>query len=179
MLDSRLISKYDIFVHQRLRCYEKHKNSIPNCCFCMMQNHHFQNYTIITCHAYYSIKNWWQKMCPIVFTKWYWAVHSKVVRLGKHAHTKQKSHSHTTSAVSYQVYMHALLGQRLQSIFSRYGLVWSNISNSLDTEEKNLVKIYWFYITEEDKPVEFTQTVQNVIFFSSPSNLVAVHFVWY
>jgi len=36
--------------------------------------------------------------------------------LGNHAHSKQKNHSHTNSAVSRQVYVHALLVQHLQYI---------------------------------------------------------------
>ena len=48
-----------------------------------------------------------------VFAK-FWSIHSKVVRLGKNAHSKQKkNHFHTNSAVSCQVYLHALLVQHL------------------------------------------------------------------
>ena len=43
-----------------------------------------------------------------VFAKCCWSIHSKVVRLGKDAHSKQKSHCHTNSSVIRQVYAHAL-----------------------------------------------------------------------
>jgi len=50
-----------------------------------------------------------KEMYPIfVFAKCCCSIHSKVVRLGKHAHSTQKSHSHTNSAVIRQVYAHAL-----------------------------------------------------------------------
>jgi len=54
------------------------------------------------------------------------------------AHSKQKKHSHTNSAVSRQVYMHALLVQHLQSVsvyFFNNDLVCSKIRKSLDVEK--------------------------------------------
>jgi len=36
--------------------WKKHKNTILKCFYCMMQNHHFQNYTIITFYTYYGIQ---------------------------------------------------------------------------------------------------------------------------
>jgi len=42
-----------------------------------------------------------------------WSTHSWMVRLGKHVHSKQKNHSHINSAVSHQVYVHALPVQYL------------------------------------------------------------------
>jgi len=63
-------------------------------------------------------------MYPIfVFAKCCWSIHSKVVKLGKNAHSKQKNHSHTSSVVSRQIYVHALLVQHLYSVFFRY-MVW-------------------------------------------------------
>jgi len=47
----------------------------------------------------------------------------EVAGLGKHAHSKQKSHAHTTSVVSCQVYVYALLVQHLSSVFFRH-MVW-------------------------------------------------------
>jgi len=41
-----------------------------------------------------------------VFAKCCWSIHNKLVRLGKHTHSRQqrgKSHSHTNSAVSRHV----------------------------------------------------------------------------
>jgi len=47
-----------------------------------------------------------------------------------------KNHSHTNFAVSRQVYVHALLGQHLLSVFFQYMvLVWSNVKNSLDAKK--------------------------------------------
>ena len=53
-----------------------------------------------------------KEMYPIfVFAKCCWSVHSKVYSKAWQAFAQQteKSHSHTTSAVSRQVYVHALL----------------------------------------------------------------------
>jgi len=44
-----------------------------------------------------------------VFAKCCWSIHSRVVWLGKHVHSKQKNHSHARSAVARQVYVDALL----------------------------------------------------------------------
>jgi len=59
-------------------------------------------------------------MYPILvnFAKYCWSVHSKVERLGKHTYSKQKSHSHITSAVSRQVYVHALQVQHRVYFFN-------------------------------------------------------------
>jgi len=55
----------------------------------------------------------------------------------------EKNRSHITSAVSRQVYVHALLVKHLECVFSTYDSVWSNIRKGLDTERAdNLVKIY-------------------------------------
>ena len=65
-------------------------------------------------------------MYPVfIFAKCCWSIYSQVVRLGKHAHSKQKSHSHTNSAVSRQVYVHALLVQHpyRPSVFFQH-MVW-------------------------------------------------------
>jgi len=45
---------------------EKQKNSILNCFYCIMQYHHFQNYTIISCYTYHEIQNWGKEMYPIL-----------------------------------------------------------------------------------------------------------------
>jgi len=64
---------------------------------------------------------------------------------------KLKNHSHTNSAVSHQVYAHALLVQQLECIFSLYDLVCSKIRKSLDAEKaEKLVKIYRLHRVEED-----------------------------
>ena len=38
--------------------YEKRKNLILHCFYCIMQYHHFQIYTIVTCYTYYGIQIW-------------------------------------------------------------------------------------------------------------------------
>jgi len=53
-----------------------------------------------------------------VFAKFCWSAHSEVVRFVKHLHSKQRRHSHTTSAVLRQVYVHALLVQHLEQCSS-------------------------------------------------------------
>ena len=68
-----------------------------------------------------------KEMYPIfVYAKCCWSIHSKLVRLGKHAHSRQereKSHSYTNSAVSRHVQIHALLVQHLYSVFFQ-NTVW-------------------------------------------------------
>jgi len=92
-----------------------------------------------------------KEMYPVfVSAKYCWSIHTKVVRLGKHVHSKQKSHSYTNSSVLGQAYVHALLVQHLECIFSIYDLVWSKI-RSLDAEKaEKLVKIYRLCRAEED-----------------------------
>jgi len=36
-----------------------------------------------------------KEMHPFLFSQCFWSIHSKVVRLGKQAQQKEKSHSHT------------------------------------------------------------------------------------
>ena len=53
-----------------------------------------------------AFKSEGKEMYPIVvFAKCCWSIHSKVVRLGKHVHSKKKSNSHTNSAISLQFYV--------------------------------------------------------------------------
>jgi len=82
--------------------------------YCVMQYHHLQNHEIINCYSYYGVLISVEWNAPnFVFAKWCWSVNSKVAKLSKNAHSKQKSHSHTNSAVSREVYVHALLVQHL------------------------------------------------------------------
>jgi len=70
---------------------KKQKKTILYCVHCILQHHHFQNYTIIPCYTYYGIQNWGLRNVPIfVFAKCCWSMHSKEIRLGKHAHSKQR-----------------------------------------------------------------------------------------
>jgi len=65
-----------------------------------------------------------KEMCPIfVFANCCWSIHSKVVRLGKNAHNKQRKATPTETAVSRQVYVHALIVQHLYSVFFQ-SMVW-------------------------------------------------------
>jgi len=53
--------KKNVFVSLRnkiLFFFEENVKNSPNCFYCIMQYHHFQNHTIITCYTYYDIQNW-------------------------------------------------------------------------------------------------------------------------
>jgi len=63
-------------------------------------------------------------MYPIfAFSKCCCSIHSKVVRFGKNAHSKQRKAAPTNSAVQRHVYVHVLLVQHLCSVISKY-MVW-------------------------------------------------------
>ena len=90
-----------------------------------MQYHHLQNYTIITCYNYYGILISGQRNVPNLFLR-------KVLLVNllqsdkawqESAQQAEKSYTHTHSAVSRQVYVHALLVQHLYSVFFQY-IVW-------------------------------------------------------
>jgi len=52
--------------------------------------------------------------------------------------------------------------------FLVYGLVWSNIRNSLDAEkEKKLIKKYRFYRAEEDNQLNLLKLFKSFSFFTS------------
>ena len=148
-----------------------------------MQHHHSQNYTIMTCYTCYCIQSWgWRNAPQLCFRK---VLLVSSLLSGKAwqecAQQTEKSHSHTNSTVSRQVYVHALLVQHhsIGCIFSTYGLVWSCIRNRFNVEKaKNLFKIYRFHKAEEDNqyPVEFTVRII-LLLFTSPSKFVAVRFV--
>ena len=54
-----------------------------------------------------------KEMYPVFVFENFWSVHSKVVRVDKNAHSKQTKTISTQTAVSHQVYLHALLVQHL------------------------------------------------------------------
>jgi len=84
-----------------------------------------------------------------VFARCCWSVHSKVVRLGKHAHSNQRKATPTQTLQFHVQFMCS--SAFIEYLFSTYGLKWSNIGNSLDAEKaEKLVKIYQFYRAEED-----------------------------
>jgi len=67
------------------------------------------------------------------------------------AHPTERSHSHTTSAVSCQVCVHALRAQHLQTIFSTYDLGMVQHQEQVRwTKFWKLVTIYRFDRPEED-----------------------------
>jgi len=66
----------------------------------------------------------------------------------------------------------------IECIFLTYGLVWSNIRNSLCAEQaEKLIKIYRFYRAEEDNQYNLLELFELFLFFLSPSNFVAFGFV--
>jgi len=80
-----------------------------------MQCHHFQNYTVITCYIYYAFEIEGKVMYPIfVFAKNFssCSLLSRTAWQACALHT-EKSHSHTNSALSRQVYAHVLQVQQL------------------------------------------------------------------
>ena len=116
-----------------------------------------------------------KEMYPIfVFAKCCWSIHSKVVRFGKHAHSKQRKATPTQTLQFHVKFTQPTCpasSASIQCIFSTYGLVWSNIRNSLDAEKaEKLVKIYRF--TELKKIT--SRLYSNC---SSLSNFIAVRFV--
>jgi len=58
-----------------------------------------------------------------VFAICFWSIHSKVVHLGKNAHSKLRKATPTPTAVSHQVYVHSLLVQYLYTV-SFQQIVW-------------------------------------------------------
>ena len=94
-------------------------------------------------------------MYPIfVFAKCNWSAHSKVVKLGKNAHCKQRKATPTQTLQFHVTFMQMpcqFITYCIWSIFSIYGLVWFNISNSSKGKKaEKLIKIYRFNKAEED-----------------------------
>jgi len=108
-----------------------------------------------------------------------WSVHSKVTRLSKHAHRKQKKHSHTNSAVSRDVYVHPLLVQHLWSVFLHYMIWYGPKSENVYMQERQK---NWLKYTNCAELKNLTIRIYSdcsiyYCFSSSPLNFVAVHFV--
>ena len=97
----------------------KQKKNILNCFCSIMQYHYFQNYLIITFYTYCGIQNWGKSKAPHLWFRKVLLVNSlrSVEAWQACAQQTEKKHSHTNSAVSRQVYVHALLVQHLQSVF--------------------------------------------------------------
>jgi len=88
-----------------------------------------------------------KEMYPIlVFAKCYWSVHSKMVRLGTHVHSKQRKATPTQPLQFHVKFVCCACpagSASTECILSTYGLAWSNIKNSLDAEKaEKLVNVY-------------------------------------
>jgi len=142
-----------------------------------MQYHYFQNYTI-TSYTYQAFKIEGKEMYLIfVLAKCCWSVHSLLVRLGKHAHSKQGKTIPTQNLQFHVKFMYMPYSFTIYRVnFSTYNLVWSKIRNSLDAEKaENWLKYTNF---TELKKIEFTRTVRFILFlFSSLLNFVDFDFV--
>jgi len=122
-----------------------------------------------------------REMYPIFdFAMCFWSIHSKLVRLGKHANSKQKSQSHTTSAVSRQVYVHALLVQHLLSAFFKYLVRYGPTSEAvwILIRQKNWLKYNAFTELNKITSKIYSSCSNYSYLFWSPSKFVAVRFVW-
>ena len=51
-----LIRFFGGFLKRNRLCSFKKRKNILNCFYCIVQHHHFQNYTIITCYTYYGVQ---------------------------------------------------------------------------------------------------------------------------
>ena len=53
---------FGAFLKRNRLCSFKKRKNILNCFYCIVQHHHFQNYTIITCYTYYGVQKWnWKR----------------------------------------------------------------------------------------------------------------------
>ena len=97
------------------------QNRILNCFYWIMQHHHFQNYTIITCYTYYGIQIRGRNVpnlcfCEVLLVNWLQSGKAWQVR----AQQTEKNHSHTNSAVTRQIYVDSLLVQHLYHEFPTF-----------------------------------------------------------
>jgi len=94
-----------------------------------------------------------KEMNPIfVFTKCCWSVHSYVVKLGNHAHSKKRrTIPHKLCSFTSSLCACPTCLSSIGCSFSAYDLVWSKNRKSLDAEKaEKLVKIYQLCRAEED-----------------------------
>jgi len=92
-----------------------------------MQYHYFLNYTIACFYIYYDIQNRGKRNVPHLCFRKVLLVSSLLSGKARQACAQktEKNHSHTNSAVSCRVYVHALLVQHLWSvIFSILYMIW-------------------------------------------------------
>jgi len=95
------------------------------------------------------------------------------------AQQTEKSHYHTASAVSRQVYVHALLFQHLYSVFFQY-MVWYVPTSELvwmQRRQKNRLKSAGFTELKKITSRSYSKCSNYSSLFSSRSNFVAIPFV--
>ena len=91
---------------------------------------------------------------------------------------KEKSHSHTNSAVSRQAYVNALLVQHLYSIFFNIWFGMVQHQKQLGCREGKKIDLNVPILQSwRRSPVEFTQIFRSILCFSSRTNCVAVRFL--
>jgi len=121
-----------------------------------------------------------KKCTPIfVFAKCCWLVHSKVVRLGNNAHSKQRKATPTQTLQFHVKFMYMPCWFSIYIVYFFNIWFWYGLTSEtawMQRRQKNWLKHTDF--TELKKiTVELTQTVRIILYFSSPSNFVAVRFV--
>jgi len=95
------------------------------------------------------------------------------------AQQTKKSYSHTNSAVSRQVYVHALLVQHLYSVFFQH-MFWCGPTSetaSMQRRQENWLKHTDFTELKKASSGIYSNCSNYFSLFSSPSNFVAVRFV--
>ena len=120
-----------------------------------------------------------KEMYPsFVFAKCCWSIHSKGLARTRTAN-REKPLPYKLRSFKSSSYTYPASSTSIWCIFSIYGLVWSNIGNSLDAEkQKN-----WFKYTDFTELKKITGRINSntsnfsSLFFKS-IKLVAVRFVW-
>jgi len=99
-------------------------------------------------------------MYPIfVFARCCWSICSRVIRLWQEcAQQTEKSYSHTNSAVSRQVYVHALLVQHLYSVFFQYMVCHGPTSETASMQGRQKI---WLNYTDFTEPKKITSRIHS------------------
>jgi len=116
-----------------------------------------------------------------VLTKCCWSVHSKVVRLGKHAHSKrEKPLPHNLCSFLSCLGACPARSASIEFVFFQH-MVWHGPTSEtvwMQRRQNNWLKYTDF--TELKKiTIRVYSNCSNYSLFSSPSNFVAVCFVWF
>jgi len=95
------------------------------------------------------------------------------------AQQTEQSHSHTNSAVSRQVYVHALLVQHLYSVLFQHTIWYGPISETAWMQRRQKYYLKYTDFTELKKITNrfYSNCPNYSSLFSSPSNFIVVHFV--